>query len=131
MQKPGFEPNLDERRVCEDFDRCDPLPTRMATRLHFDMSGMMTLDREREMDLTRFLEPPDDEPEIGFSDAVFTERATQSFPDRLGRCKHECARRIHIESMNDTRSQAPLSDSDHIFAMRNNRIQDRVVLLRS
>ena len=130
MQKAGLESNLDERRIGEGFDRCHALSTRMAALCHFDMGGMMALDRERQIDVTRFLESPGDESKIDFLDAMFAERTAQAFPERLARCKDECTRRIDIEPMHDTRPKTALSDSDHLFTARDDRIQDGVVLIR-
>jgi len=130
MQETGLESNLDEGRVREGFDRCHTLSTRMSAGCHFDVGGMMTLDHERQMDLACFLESPDHESEIGLVDAMFAERAAQTFPDRLVGREQKCARRIDIEPMDDPRAKTPLSDSDDFFVTRDHRIQNGVILVR-
>ena len=61
---------------------------------------------------------------------MLAERTTQSLPDRLVGCEGECARRIDIEPMYDTRPKSALSDPNNLSATRDHRVQNRVILVR-
>lgn len=130
MQEPGLESNLDQRCLGEDLDRRHPLPTRLAARSDCDVCGMMTLDREGELDAMRFFETPMDQSEIDLLDAMLAERTAQSLPECLISCEGEGAGRVDVEPMHDARAKSALSDPNDLWATGDDGVQNRVILVR-